>query len=86
MASYITPRHLLEEFKELKKSFPIFTDRPLGKKEAAKQLGISVRTLNRKIQEGFIPATVARDGNRYIFQSDLNRYAKGETMEYQNDR
>jgi excisionase family DNA binding protein len=81
MATYVSPRHLLEEIRELKKSFSIFTDRPLGKKEAAKQLGCSLRTLDRKIKEGFISFTVAADGSRYIFQSDLNRYAKGITKE-----
>lgn len=85
MATYVSPKRLLEEFRELKKSFPIFTDRPLAKKEAAKQLGISLRTLNRKIQEGYIPVSVARDNSLFIFQSDLNRYAKGEKMEITND-
>ena len=58
-----------------------YSDRPVSRKEAANQLGISLRKLDRKIKEGYIAVRIASDGTRFIFQSDLNRYASGLPME-----
>lgn len=78
MKSYVSPKDLLLHIKRLEAAVRLFADRPLSRAEAATQLGITIRTLDRKIKDGLIRATVTEDGVRYIFQSELNRYAKGD--------
>ena len=78
MKSYVSPKDLLLHIKRLESAVRLFSDRPLSRAEAATQLGITIRTLDRKIKDGLIKATVTEDGVRYIFQSELNRYAKGD--------
>ena len=84
MSAYVSPRHLLKELEGLKSMIQFYSDRPVSRKEAANQLGISLRTLDRKIKEGYIAVRIAADGTRFIFQSDLNRYASGLPMEAKN--
>ena len=78
MKSYVSPKDLLAHIKRLEAAVRLFADRPLSRAEAASQLGITIRTLDRKIKDGLIRATVTEDGVRYIMQSELNRYAKGD--------
>ena len=84
MSAYVSPQHLLKELEGLKSMIQFYSDRPVSREEAANQLGISLRTLDRKIKEGYIAVRIAADGTRFIFQSDPNRYASGLPMEAKN--
>ncbi len=77
MKAYVSPKDLLLHIKRLEAAVRLFSDRPLSRAEAASQLGITVRTLDRKMREGLINYTTSTDGIRFIFQSEVNRYAMG---------
>lgn len=78
MKTYISPAEIYKKLEELERKIDALAEKPVNRHEAATILGIHPHTLDRKIRMGLIKARKAKDGVRYIPQSEINNYALGD--------